>query len=70
MICSRNIQLALTVLLFGVGIATVTDLQLNLLGSVLSMFAIVTTCIAQIVSFAEWSIIFFQFFPLLALVTS
>uniref|UniRef100_M1CZS8 UDP-glucuronic acid/UDP-N-acetylgalactosamine transporter n=1 Tax=Solanum tuberosum TaxID=4113 RepID=M1CZS8_SOLTU len=45
---SRNIQLALTVLLFGVGIATVTDLQLNLLGSVLSMFAIVTTCIAQI----------------------
>ncbi|KAG5603132.1 hypothetical protein H5410_034502 [Solanum commersonii] len=50
MICSRNIQLALTVLLFGVGIATVTDLQLNLLGSVLSMFAIVTTCIAQIMT--------------------
>ncbi|KAK4355945.1 hypothetical protein RND71_024916 [Anisodus tanguticus] len=47
---SRNIQLALTVLLFGVGIATVTDLQLNLLGSVLSMFAIVTTCIAQIMT--------------------
>ncbi|KAF3644804.1 hypothetical protein T459_18420 [Capsicum annuum] len=47
---SRNIQLALTVLLFGVGIATVTDLQLNLLGSVLSLFAIVTTCIAQIMT--------------------
>lgn len=47
---SRNIQLALTVLLLGVGIATVTDLQLNLLGSVLSVFAIVTTCIAQIMT--------------------
>ncbi|CAN4101114.1 unnamed protein product [Withania somnifera] len=47
---SRNIQLALTVLLFGVGIATVTDLQLNLLGSILSLFAIVTTCIAQIMT--------------------
>ncbi|KAG6521415.1 hypothetical protein ZIOFF_018533 [Zingiber officinale] len=46
---SRCIQLSLSVLLFGVGIATVTDLQLNLLGSVLSLLAIVTTCIAQII---------------------
>ncbi|XP_074567283.1 UDP-xylose transporter 3-like [Curcuma longa] len=47
---SRSIQLSLSVLLFGVGIATVTDLQLNLLGSVLSLLAIVTTCIAQIMT--------------------
>lgn len=49
-ICSRNVQVSLTVLLMGVGIATVTDLQLNVLGSVLSLLAIVTTCVAQIVS--------------------
>lgn len=48
--CSRNIQLSLTILLLGVGIATVTDLQLNALGSILSLLAIITTCIAQIVS--------------------
>ncbi|OAY66817.1 putative membrane protein [Ananas comosus] len=47
---SRNIQLSLTILLLGVGIATVTDLQLNALGSILSLLAIITTCIAQIVS--------------------
>lgn len=51
-VCSRNIQISLVVLLMGVGIATVTDLQLNVLGSVLSMLAIVTTCVAQIVSLA------------------
>ncbi|XP_073114515.1 UDP-xylose transporter 3 isoform X2 [Elaeis guineensis] len=47
---SRSIQLSLLVLLFGVGIATVTDLQLNMLGSVLSLLAIFTTCIAQIMT--------------------
>ncbi|OIT36764.1 PREDICTED: uncharacterized membrane protein At1g06890 [Nicotiana attenuata] len=47
---SRNIQIALGILLLGVGIATVTDLQLNFLGSVLSLLAIVTTCIAQIMT--------------------
>ncbi|XP_058075313.1 UDP-xylose transporter 3-like [Magnolia sinica] len=47
---SRNIQLSLTILLLGVGIATVTDLQLNVLGSVLSLLAVVTTCIAQIMT--------------------
>ncbi|THF94311.1 hypothetical protein TEA_020347 [Camellia sinensis var. sinensis] len=45
---SRNIQLSLLILLLGVGIATVTDLQLNVLGSVLSLLAVVTTCVAQI----------------------
>ncbi|CAL9176510.1 unnamed protein product [Musa hybrid cultivar] len=49
-IFSRSIQLSLTILLLGVGIATVTDLQLNLLGSVLSLLAVVTTCIAQIMT--------------------
>ncbi|KAG8633690.1 UDP-xylose transporter 3 [Manihot esculenta] len=47
---SRNIQLSLVILLMGVGIATVTDLQLNVLGSVLSMLAVVTTCVAQIMT--------------------
>ncbi|KAE8688514.1 hypothetical protein F3Y22_tig00110984pilonHSYRG00162 [Hibiscus syriacus] len=46
----RNVQLSLAILLVGVGIATVTDLQLNLLGSVLSLLAVVTTCIAQIMT--------------------
>ncbi|GFZ13410.1 nodulin MtN21 /EamA-like transporter family protein [Actinidia rufa] len=45
---SRNVQISLTILLLGVGIATVTDLQLNVLGSVLSLLAVVTTCVAQI----------------------
>ncbi|KAM7496365.1 hypothetical protein LguiA_020779 [Lonicera macranthoides] len=49
-IFSRKVQLSLTVLLFGVGVATVTDLQLNVLGSVLSLLAILTTCIAQIMT--------------------
>ncbi|KAF2290037.1 hypothetical protein GH714_000215 [Hevea brasiliensis] len=47
---SQNIQLSLVILLVGVGIATVTDLQLNVLGSVLSLLAVVTTCIAQIMT--------------------
>uniref|UniRef100_A0A2C9WG89 Sugar phosphate transporter domain-containing protein n=1 Tax=Manihot esculenta TaxID=3983 RepID=A0A2C9WG89_MANES len=47
---NRNIQLSLAILLVGVGIATVTDLQLNVLGSVLSLLAVVTTCIAQIMT--------------------
>lgn len=50
LLCSRKIQLSLSVLLFGVGVATVTDLQLNAMGSVLSLLAIVTTCIAQIMT--------------------
>lgn len=45
--------MALAILLFGVGIATVTDLQLNRLGSVFSLLAVVTTCISQIVSFKQ-----------------
>ncbi|XP_011089524.1 uncharacterized membrane protein At1g06890 [Sesamum indicum] len=47
---SRNVQLSLSVLLMGVGIATVTDLQLNILGSILSLLAVVTTCVAQIMT--------------------
>ncbi|KAJ4970034.1 hypothetical protein NE237_003133 [Protea cynaroides] len=47
---SRNVQFSLSILLLGVGIATVTDLQLNALGSVLSILAVVTTCIAQIMT--------------------
>lgn len=51
---SRSIQLSLLTLLIGVGIATVTDVQLNVLGSVLSLLAVVTTCVAQIVSFWDF----------------
>jgi solute carrier family 35 protein E3 len=45
---SPEVKLALAVLLLGVAVATVTDLQLNLLGSILSLLALVTTCVSQI----------------------
>ncbi|KAL6903699.1 hypothetical protein ACP4OV_004512 [Aristida adscensionis] len=45
---SESIKLSLLVLLLGVGIASVTDLKLNLLGSILSGLAIATTCVGQI----------------------
>ncbi|KAK4273775.1 hypothetical protein QN277_017106 [Acacia crassicarpa] len=47
---SKRIQLSLVILLLGVGIATVTDLQLNALGSFLSLLAVITTCVAQIMT--------------------
>ncbi|KAL7228483.1 hypothetical protein ACSBR2_007242 [Camellia fascicularis] len=47
---NRRIQLSLSILLLGVGIATVTDLQLNIMGSILSLLAVVTTCVAQIMT--------------------
>ncbi|XP_002972897.2 UDP-xylose transporter 2 [Selaginella moellendorffii] len=47
---SHRIQLSLVILLGGVAVATVTDLQLNFQGTVLSLFAILTTCIAQIMT--------------------
>ncbi|CAL0305324.1 unnamed protein product [Lupinus luteus] len=47
---SKRIQFSLGILLVGVGIATVTDLQLNALGSFLSLLAVITTCIAQIMT--------------------
>ncbi|GBG76879.1 hypothetical protein CBR_g23094 [Chara braunii] len=45
---SINVKLSLLLLLFGVGIATVTDFELNFMGTVISALALVTTCIAQI----------------------
>ncbi|KAM2741356.1 hypothetical protein EV2_029919 [Malus domestica] len=45
---SRSVQFSLSILLLGVGVATVTDLQLNALGSFLSLLAVLTTCVAQI----------------------
>ncbi|CAM6094750.1 unnamed protein product [Calypogeia fissa] len=47
---SWSVQMSLILLLVGVSIATVTDLQLNAIGSVLSMLAVVTTCVAQIMT--------------------
>ncbi|KAL8051118.1 hypothetical protein ABFX02_06G124900 [Erythranthe guttata] len=55
---SRSIKLSLSILLLGVGIATITDLQLNMLGSFLSFLAVVTTCVAQIVSFSPFCSLF------------
>ncbi|KAK3144234.1 hypothetical protein QOZ80_4AG0310370 [Eleusine coracana subsp. coracana] len=47
---SESIKLSLLVLLLGVGIASVTDLKLNMLGSILSGLAIATTCVGQILT--------------------
>ncbi|XP_021912404.1 UDP-xylose transporter 1 [Carica papaya] len=47
---SQKIKLSLFLLLVGVGIASVTDLQLNFLGTVLSLLAIITTCVGQILT--------------------
>ncbi|KAJ6384824.1 hypothetical protein OIU77_028103 [Salix suchowensis] len=47
---SQKIKLSLLVLLGGVGIASVTDLQLNFVGTVLSLLAIMTTCVGQILT--------------------
>ncbi|KAL8501414.1 hypothetical protein ACS0TY_020810 [Phlomoides rotata] len=47
---SQKIKLSLSVLLLGVGIASVTDLQLNFVGTILSLLAIITTCIGQILT--------------------
>ncbi|XP_061368040.1 UDP-xylose transporter 3-like [Gastrolobium bilobum] len=47
---SKRIQFSLSILLLGVGVATVTDLQLNALGSFLSLLAVITTCVAQIMT--------------------
>lgn len=47
---SRRVQFSLSILLLGVGIATVTDLQLNALGSFLSLLAVIATCVAQIMT--------------------
>nr|CAB3450414.1 unnamed protein product [Digitaria exilis] len=46
----ETIKFSLLVLLLGVGIASVTDLKLNFLGSVLSGLAIATTCVGQILT--------------------
>jgi solute carrier family 35 protein E3 len=42
--------MSLMVLLLGVSIASVTDLQLNFLGSVIAVLALITTCISQILT--------------------
>ncbi|KAI5666285.1 hypothetical protein M9H77_16138 [Catharanthus roseus] len=47
---SQKIKLSLLILLFGVGVASITDLQLNLVGTVLSLLAIITTCVGQILT--------------------
>ncbi|CAN4120289.1 unnamed protein product [Withania somnifera] len=47
---SKNIKFALLILLIGVGIASITDLQLNFVGTILSLLAIVTTCVGQILT--------------------
>ncbi|MBA0735752.1 hypothetical protein Gogos_019568 [Gossypium gossypioides] len=56
---SQKIKMSLLVLLVGVGIASITDLQLNSVGTILSLLAIVTTCVGQIVSFFFLTLIAF-----------
>lgn len=59
--CSSKIRLSLFLLLVGVGIASITDLQLNFMGTVLSLLAIITTCVGQIVSFSSHPFPFYVF---------
>ncbi|PPD78560.1 hypothetical protein GOBAR_DD24514 [Gossypium barbadense] len=47
---TQKIKMSLLVLLVGVGIASITDLQLNSVGTILSLLAIVTTCVGQILT--------------------
>ncbi|EYU36176.1 hypothetical protein ABFS82_14G242600 [Erythranthe guttata] len=47
---SRKTKFSLSILLLGVGVASITDLQLNTVGSILSLLAIVTTCVGQILT--------------------
>ncbi|KAM7277596.1 hypothetical protein ACFE04_004730 [Oxalis oulophora] len=47
---SQKIRMSLFLLLVGVGIASITDLQLNFVGTVLSILAILTTCVGQILT--------------------
>lgn len=47
---SQKVKLSLFLLLVGVGIASITDLQLNLVGTILSLLAIATTCVGQILT--------------------
>lgn len=47
---SAQVKVSLLILLFGVGYASATDLQLNLMGSVLAFLAILTTCVGQIMT--------------------
>ncbi|XP_043701225.1 UDP-xylose transporter 1-like [Telopea speciosissima] len=47
---SQKIKFSLFLLLIGVGIASITDLQLNLVGSIVSILAIATTCVGQILT--------------------
>ncbi|XP_073134878.1 UDP-xylose transporter 1 [Henckelia pumila] len=47
---SQKIKFSLLILLLGVGIASVTDLQLNFVGTILSLLAIITTCVGQILT--------------------
>ena len=45
---SARVKGSLAVLLGGVAVATVTDLELNTIGSMMSICAVVTTCVSQI----------------------
>lgn len=47
---SQKIKFSLFLLLVGVAIASVTDLQLNFVGTILSLLAIATTCVGQILT--------------------
>ncbi|KAF5952530.1 hypothetical protein HYC85_010474 [Camellia sinensis] len=45
---SQKIKFSPFLLLVGVGIASITNLQLNFVGAILSLLAVITTCVGQI----------------------
>jgi solute carrier family 35 protein E3 len=45
---SQNVQLSLVVILLGVGVATVSDIEMNMIGSIFATIAIIFTTLAQI----------------------
>lgn len=47
---SQKIKFSLFLLLVGVGVASITDLQLNFVGTIISLLAIITTCVSQILT--------------------
>jgi len=50
---SREIKISLFIVLAGVGVATVTDMELNMLGSVYAVIAVLFTTLAQIFAFSH-----------------
>lgn len=66
-LCSQKIKFSLSILILGVGIASITDLQLNFVGTILSLLAIITTCVGQIVFLCFFYFLYLFFFLIIKL---